>query len=273
MRYAHTCFPAPIVRNRAAGEFLLSETRYGSDAALPTHAHEYACIVVSLEGTFRERCDAKTRVVAPGTVIVRPEGEPHSNRFTPDGGRCLNVELPPQWLARVREVTRQFDRSGAYSGGVFALTGRRLHAELANGDDLSPLAVESLLLGLAADATREERRGARGAPRWLIRVRERIEDNVAAHVTLADLAACAGVHPVHLSTTFRRYYGATIAAFLRRLRIDFACRELTRSNRPIAEIALVAGFADQSHFGRTFKRAMHVTPAAYRAVMRGVPAP
>src|SRR5215212_9950149 len=107
VRYAHTCFPAPIVRKRAAGDFLLTETRYGSDAALATHAHEYACLVVSLEGTFRECFEAKTRVVAPGTVIVRPEGEPHSDRFTRDGGRCLNVELPPQWLARVREVTRQ----------------------------------------------------------------------------------------------------------------------------------------------------------------------
>jgi AraC family transcriptional regulator len=273
LRYSPTFFPAPIVRRRAAGDFLLTETRYGSEAALQTHAHEYACLVVVLEGNFRERYNAKMRVVQPGTVIVRPEGEPHSDRFERGGGRCLNVELPPQWLARMRGLTQLLDRSGAYRGGAFTLAGRRLHAELMGGDDLSPLAVESLILGLFADAAREERRAPSGAPRWLVDVRERMRDDVGARVSLADLAASAGVHPVHLATTFRRYYGATVAAYLRQLRIEFACRELAETNATLADIALVAGFADQSHFGRTFKQAMHTTPSAYRAAMRGVPSP
>jgi hypothetical protein len=85
------------------GDFLLSETRYASGAALETHAHDYACVVVVLAGTFRERAERRERECAQGTVIVRPEGEPHSNRFERSGGRCLNVELAPRWVARVRE--------------------------------------------------------------------------------------------------------------------------------------------------------------------------
>jgi AraC family transcriptional regulator len=269
LRYSPTCFPAPVVRRRATGDFVLSETRYGSDAALPTHAHEYACLVVALSGHFEERCGAATRTIEPGTVIVRPEGEPHSDRFTRSGARCLNVELPPEWLSRVRELAQPLDRSGAYRGGAFALTGRRLHAELVNGDDVSPLAVESLILALFADAARESRRTPAGAPAWLVDVRERMHDDPAARITLGGLAASAGVHPVHLATTFRRYYGATVAAYLRQLRIDFACRELSRTDAPIVDVALAAGFADQSHFGRTFKQAMRTTPAAYRAAARG----
>jgi len=272
LRYAANCFPAPVIRRRAAGELVLSETRYGSDAALPTHAHEYACLVVALWGGFEEHCGTTTRSIEPGTVIVRPQGEPHSDRFASGGGRCLNVELPPQWLARVRELARPLEGGGAFRGGGFAIVGRRLHAELTGGDDLSPLAVESLILGLFADAGRELRRGD-GPPRWLVQVRERMHDDVPARVTLSALAAGAGVHPVHLATTFRRFYGATVASYLRQLRIDFACRALAHGDSPIADVALAAGFADQSHFGRVFKQAMRTTPAAYRSAVRGIPAP
>ncbi|MBV9476597.1 MAG: helix-turn-helix domain-containing protein [Acidobacteria bacterium] len=268
LHYSPTRFPAPVVRARAAGSFVLSETRYAAGAELATHAHEYACLVVVLGGTFRERCDGSTREVEPGAVIVRPEGEPHSDRFTDGGGRCLNVELPPQWLARVRELVRPLDTSGVYRGSAFAVAGRRLHTELTRGDDVSALAVEALVLGLFADAARTERRLEQRAPRWLSGVRARIHEDPVAHLSLAELASAAGVHPVHLAAAFRRHYGASVAAYVRQLRIDFACRELAASDAPLADIALAAGFADQSHFGRTFKEAMHVTPAAYRAAVR-----
>jgi AraC family transcriptional regulator len=270
LRYAPTRFPAPIVRTRAAGDFLLTETRYAGGSALSTHAHEYGCLVIVLDGTFDERVDAKTRRVVPGTLLMRPEGEPHSDRFGSGGGRCLNVEVRPQWLMRVREQAGALDRSAAHSGGPFAIVGRRLHAELVNGDDLSPLMVESLVLGLFADAAREERRGARAAPPWLLRAKERIDDDATAHVTLAALAEEAGVHPVHLATTFRRCFGRTVATYVRELRLELACR-LLGSGAPLADIALAAGFSDQSHFGRKFKQAIGVTPAVYRAAIRRVP--
>jgi AraC family transcriptional regulator len=119
----------------------------------------------------------------------------------------------------------------------------------------------------------EERRSAAAAPRWLVRARDRIHDDPAARVTLAELAADAGVHPVHLATAFRRFFGQPVAATLRQLRLELACRELSRSDVSIADVASLAGFADQSHLGRALKAAMQVTPAAYRAAMRGVPTP
>lgn len=268
MRYSPSRFPASIVRSRAAGDFLLTETRYARDAALSTHSHEYGCLVIVLDGTFDERFEANTRMVRPGTVILRPQGEPHSDRFGGGGGRCLNVEMRPQWLARMREEVRPLDRSAAYSGSPFAILGRRLHWELLEGDDLSPLAVESLILGLFTDAAHEDRRGSRTAPRWLLRAKQRLDDDATVRVTLGELAAEAGVHPVHLATTFRRCFGRTVATHVRQLRIELACRELVGSDTPLADIAFAAGFSDQSHFGRRFKQAIGVTPAAYRARTR-----
>ena len=264
-RYSPSHFPAPVVRTRAAGDFVLTETRYDHAAVLPAHAHEYACLVVVLDGTFEERCDGRERLVEPETILVRPAGEVHSDSFRHGGARCLNIELPPRWLALVRDAAKPLDRSGAYSGGAFAAGAGALYTHFLHDDAHSSIAIESLILRLFADDANDARTTSRIAPAWLVRVREVMHEDAASKLSLAELADIAGVHPVHLAASFRRCYGTTVAAYLRQLRVELACRELARSNAPLADVALAAGFADQSHFGRTMKRILGITPAAFRA--------
>jgi AraC family transcriptional regulator len=83
-------------------------------------------------------------------------------------------------------------------------------------------------------------------------------------LSLTSLAEAIGIHPVYLASEFRRHYRRSIGAYVRRLRVDYACRQLTTTEAPLAEIALAAGFADQSHFSRTFKSHVGMTPLAYR---------
>jgi len=56
--------------------------------------------------------------------------------------------------------------------------------------------------------------------------------------------------------------------FVRQLRIEYACHELATSELPIVDIALSAGFFDQSHFTRTFKRLTGIVPSQYRQSLR-----
>ena len=280
MRFAPMRFPAAVGQSRVLDDFVITETRYGGGAALPTHSHENGCVIVVLHGTFRERSDGRPRHCAPGLIIVRPKGEPHSNRFDERGGRCLNIELAPQWLAQTREVTGLFDRSSTFVGAPYWGMGRRLYQEAIRSDEFglagqppgtaalhgSQLGLESLLLALADDPSIDARRPPGTPPRWLLDVRDRIDARVAAPTTLSVLAAGAGVHPVHLATTFRRYFGKTVGSYLRQMRIEYACRAVTRSGTFLSDVALAAGFADQSHMGRTFKRVMGMTPAAYRSI-------
>ncbi len=82
--------------------------------------------------------------------------------------------------------------------------------------------------------------------------------------SLAEIAHAAGVHPVHLSREFRRYFDVTVGEYMRKLRTDHAAHLLAASAMPLAEIADVCGFADQSHFSSTFKRTVGMTPARFR---------
>jgi AraC family transcriptional regulator len=100
-------------------------------------------------------------------------------------------------------------------------------------------------------------------------VRELLTERCTAAFTLAGLAAEAGVHPGYLAAAFRRHFGCTPGGYVRRQRVALTCRHLSDSDTPLADVALLAGFADQSHFTRVFKRQTGLTPAAYRKLTAG----
>lgn len=66
-------------------------------------------------------------------------------------------------------------------------------------------------------------------------------------------------------TTFQRCFGCAPGEYMRRLRVDHARRTLERGLDPLSEVALDAGFSDQSHLTRLFRRYLGTTPGSYRA--------
>jgi AraC family transcriptional regulator len=76
-----------------------------------------------------------------------------------------------------------------------------------------------------------------------------------------------GVHPVYLASEFRKHFGCTIGEYVRKLRVEFACRRISESDSPLSDIAIAAGFSHQSHFSRTFKAVTGMTPAGYRTAV------
>lgn len=77
------------------------------------------------------------------------------------------------------------------------------------------------------------------------------------------------MNPVYLARAFRKRYGCLPAEYVRRLRVEAASEALARSGRPLAQVALEAGFTDQSHFSRQFRRLTGMSPGRYRACQRG----
>jgi AraC family transcriptional regulator len=105
------------------------------------------------------------------------------------------------------------------------------------------------------------------APLWLQVALAIVEQHFTEPIGLVPIAKRVGVHPVHLARTFRRVYQMPFAAYVRQLRVDFARQQLA-GPATLSEIAAAAGFCDQSHFARLFKRHTGLTPAEYRASVR-----
>lgn len=112
------------------------------------------------------------------------------------------------------------------------------------------------------------RGSSEGAPDWLKNAKSILSEQFAEQCTLRDIAATVGVHPVHLAREFRKYFGASVGEYVRKVRIEYACQQLISSDDPPAKIASAAGFSDQSHFSRTFKRLRGTTPGRYRASVK-----
>lgn len=100
-----------------------------------------------------------------------------------------------------------------------------------------------------------------------LRQLQRAADYIADHCTdalrLEDICLAAGLSPSYLIRAFKQHYGMTPHTYLINRRIQRSQHWL-RQDRDLAEVALAAGFSDQAHFQRTFKRQLAATPGQYR---------
>jgi AraC family transcriptional regulator len=255
------------VRAWRIGALTLSESEYEPDTRLAAHAHQRAYLSLVVKGGYRETYGARERHCLSSTVVVHPSGERHENRFLSPGGHLFRVELDEAWLTKLRECGAGFDAPAEAHGGPLSFIAGRMFRELRTHDSVSPLMIEALTLEFAARLSRAQDDTSRGrGPEWMPRVEEYLRAHFADAIRLDDVAAAAGVHASHLNRTFRAHRGCSIGEQVRRLRVETASRMLIESKLPIAQIAVAAGFADQSHFSRVFARITGISPARYRRV-------
>lgn len=155
--------------------------------------------------------------------------------------------------------------------GVIAERMRALQVEFDNPGLMGRLYVESLSNEIAvrlvrAQASTGSTALARGglAPRRLRLVRDYIETNLAEEITLADLAAIAGVSSTHFCRAFHRSTGVASHQYVIRRRVERAKTLLAEGDLPIAQIALAVGFGNQSHLTTHFRRVVGTTPRRFR---------
>lgn len=110
------------------------------------------------------------------------------------------------------------------------------------------------------------------APQALEALAAYLDDHAAEEVSLDTLCEFSGYSAGHLIRAFRQYFGLTPHAYLVNRRVQLGRREL-KNGSPIAEAARNAGFADQPHFQRAFKRLMAATPNQYRRPTAATPRP
>ena len=258
---------APL-RARTFEGVSLAESTYAGGLVVAPHAHDAPLLSLVLQGRATEELGRQSREMGAQSLLYTPAFETHGHRFL-TAARWLNVQFSTDWFSRVGAGDATLPDSPRLVRGGSALNwAARLGAELREPDALSRFAVEGALLLLVADLSRLPAAGEARRPRWLHVVEDAIEASVTEPPTVANLAALAGVHASHLLRTFRRHHGCTVATYARRRRIERARAEIATSTRPLAVIALEAGFSDQSHFTRVFRQAFGETPGQYARASR-----
>jgi len=257
------------LRSAKLASFELSERVYSPGYQTPKHTHKQALFCYVMGGNYTESYGSKTRECHTSTLLFHPPGELHAEYFHEAGGRSFIVEIDPGWMARIREYFPITESSDGFQGPTFELLSRKLYREFINTDEASSLIIEGLMMELLGETARHHIiKECHPCPRWLRQAKELLHERFTENLTLSEIARNVGVHPVHLAQTFHKTYECTVGDYVRKLRIDYACHELIATSRPIVEIALTAGFCDQSHFTRTFKRTVGTAPSQYRESLR-----
>ncbi|HTD59570.1 MAG TPA: helix-turn-helix transcriptional regulator [Gemmatimonadaceae bacterium] len=232
--------------------------RFAARDALPWHEHPHACVCVLLDGSMFEATRAASDDHTAGSLIYKPPALRHRNTFSTDT-HVLSIELHglrPGMPDRPVALRSQRVRTLAV----------RIASELSSGvaDVASALRVDGLGLELIAEVPSSVARPSRRAPAWLDATHERLTAEFRKPGTIAAYAAAAGVHPTYLTRQFKAHFGESIGQCVRRLRLDFASLELSRTKLSLSQIALAAGFADQSHFSHVFQRERGLSPGEFR---------
>ena len=242
------------------------------------HSHETYSLGVTETGAQANACRGADRVSAAGMVMAFNPDDPHDGHAaTANGFTYRMIHVRPALLTDALA-----DMTGCAAGPPLftepvitdpALSAalRRLHVSLTGPASALERAERlTAAVGLAARQAASPPRPAQdrltSRDRALVadRVRAFLHDSYASQATLADVAAAAGCSRFAAYRAFRVRYGLSPSEYQRQLRLR-AARQALASGAAVADVAAEAGFADQAHLTRWFRRCYGITPGAYRA--------
>ena len=240
---------------------IFSRQTYAPGTVLAPHTHRLAYLSFVGSGAYREKVGRTVRDCKRSTLLYHPSGETHENFFYGAHVELLRIEASDTDLFGVINL------EGLSRSQLSNHLCRRMLLEIRQADNLTPMVLHGMALELVADMARSSSIEVR-TPHWLKRADAMLRDSLLNPPSLKEIATLADVHPVHLCRSYKQHFGRTIGERVRELRLQKACRLLASTKLSVAEIALMSGFCDQSHFARLMRSALGTTPTEYRRVHR-----
>jgi AraC-like DNA-binding protein len=221
---------------------------------VPEHAHEWPVLSLFVIGAYLNETEiGKTFVSGPSAILYR-SGAAHRNEIAAVGFEQIEIEFDPDWLGR-RFLPPVPVRQ--WIGGRAGREARYLARTCAEG------ATEERLRSVLRRFVEYASRLPEHAPAtWIDRIARRLREDTTLKVT--DLATETRRHPSWVGSAYRRATGEGPLETAARYRVEQAARLLRETCQSHASIALEAGFCDQSHMIRTFRRVLGRSPTDVR---------
>ncbi|BCH28894.1 AraC family transcriptional regulator [Mesorhizobium sp. L-8-10] len=226
-----------------------------------SHRHDYHQVVLPLSGVMDMEIDGRGGLVAAGRGAFIATDATHAFQ-APPSGRFVVADLPDDGNSALWTEAELFRRTA-----FFTITQplQSLIDYLAATIDIVTPAARSHWCGLLVETLNaSQAEPATAADMIVERAIRFMRAKLEQPITVADIAAAAGAGETRLHELFRQRTGDTPHGRLAELRLDAACRLLTTTSLPIAEIAVRTGHADQSALTRKLRISRGVTPAVLR---------
>ena len=225
-----------------------------SHAVVSEHAHDWPMVSLFVIGSYRNVTEGGAQEIAgPSLVFYRP-GVAHRNFAGESGFEQIEIEFDPAWLGRSELPPQEIlTRIGGACGALARGLALRCDA------GLSETALASEIRRLLSVARREP---ARETGAWIKTVTERLRSHPGGRIE--ELARELGRSRAWIGPAYRRSVGERLQEAAARFRVERAARLLRESDGTLPAVALEAGFCDQSHMNRTFRRLLGRSPTAVR---------
>lgn len=241
------------------------------------HRHDGFAIGLIDAGVERFSYRGATHHAPAGRIVVFNADEMHTGEAADEAGWAMRMlYVDPVLLQSVAGDVEGGSADVPFFGDAVIADARlaalldRLHRALvgtAGALECETRLLDALghLVRTHADASRTAATGIASSPESpAVRVaREYLDAHATRNVSLTELAQVTGLSRYHLARTFSAEVGVPPHVYLEQRRVDQA-RVLLGGSLPIGRVGLDAGFSDQSHFTRRFKRHVGVTPRQYR---------
>jgi AraC family transcriptional regulator len=232
---------------------------------VPGHTHANPYLALHLLGSYCDRGERSEAPINGPAALFFPRGSTHEMAIGNAGLATVIVEFDSDALHRAIPGIRAVKHPRFWLGGEVGRLAGRLARDWLSGAPAPRQfrRTKALLSGALSSAPRS------AAPRWL----NELETFVDAEYRSRDAERWAdkiGVTRSWLARAYRSWCGEGLGETLRRRRVEAAAILLESSDKQLAEIAIEAGFCDQSHMNRAFKRHLGRTPALARATRLGL---
>lgn len=242
-----------------------------SDSNFAPHFHLDYHIGLIAEGAQRQGFHGQSDLLARGRIAIMPPGEVHTGTREGEKSYILKTfRVAPELLQTLAEESADAPLTLTCAPTIIdapALSHQllQLHAQAAQHDEAFDAAMRLLLAPLLTRLKiLPPLRSAGGLSlQEFQRVRDYCYSHLAQPVSLQTLAALCGLSRFQFLRRFQQHTGMTPHAWLKRLRLEQACRLLAQPAPNLAQVAAEVGFYDQSHFSRAFRQAFGVAPSAW----------
>jgi AraC family transcriptional regulator len=252
------------LRSERIGSFVFVQHEYAQRAERGRHAHEWTHFSIVQRGRYSRTLRARAHDYRAGSVAPLWAGETHTDSYSP-GCQCLHLAAPASLEKSLRaDFNCTSANADEISIAVSAASAVALHREFRHPDTRSAMVVEALVIDLVSRGVALSIERSAFRPPWLGTVLEYLDDTFEEQWTLDDIAREVGIHPVYLCRAFSQHLRCTLGEYIRSLRTLRGWQLLSLDPATIAEVATAAGFADESHFSRSFKKRFGITPGQHR---------
>ncbi|MFB9885688.1 AraC family transcriptional regulator [Balneatrix alpica] len=260
---------ARYLHNQALGGLELLQARFRQQH-FSRHVHAGYCIGVIEQGAQRFYRSGANHIASSNCIILVNADQVHDGHRASEEGWAYQAIYPEaEHFALLQEASQglPYFRESVVSDRWLAGQLRLLYRQLANheqGLDLQERYLHTMLALLERHGGQRPAKTQPLAQPALLRVRDYIAAHSDESLSLAGLAELAGLSPFHLSRSFQQAFDLPPHAFQVQCRLQHA-RRLLLAGHSVAEAAASAGFSDQSHLHRHFKRWLGVAPGRFAA--------